>query len=645
MPDVSAQRLAELRQHEQWFDRLVGITDEAVLIASSDLSAVEYVSPAYEEVLGQTIPPTADVRDALLARVHPDDRGTCRSDLDGMVADFEAGTPDPVYEWEYRLDGSGDGVERIGVAWHPVTEGDAVEQVVAVVEEAAAPDRTRHERTIRQLHESTERIQNAKTIQEVCEAAVDAASEVLDLSMPTCWLVDGEGALEPVAASEAAWNLPGGPGRFEQGSFEYELFERGETRVYDPSERWDRTPLELAILVPLGDHGLLGVADPGVAEYDDATLDAARTLGRHATAALDRVARARERRESERRLRTVLERIDDAVLLTAESHLSGSPTETDYLTSGHEAIWGRTYDRFPTDEEGTIGIAGTVVPEDREEYLDTFEAVVEAMDRRDSSGGRSVEYRIERPDGSVRWVQSDFYPLVWTESEQRLVIVSRDVTERKRTEQRLEVFNRVLRHNLRNQLDVVRSHAEVLGEETDGEHARQILESAGRLAVIGNRARTIDRMASRDRQLSTVDPPALLERAVEASDASGEVTVTTEIPGALSLVTDEWVLSRVLESALGNALRYADSAITVTVTDQSGGCAIVVETDGPGMPADELAALDAGTETSLQHSRGLLGLWQMKWGVDRLDGSLSVETGDGTILRITVPDHSDGQAG
>jgi signal transduction histidine kinase len=201
------------------------------------------------------------------------------------------------------------------------------------------------------------------------------------------------------------------------------------------------------------------------------------------------------------------------------------------------------------------------------------------------------------------------------------------------------VFNRVLRHNLRNQLDVIRSHAEVLAKRAGDDHAGRILASTKKLDAVGGRARTIDRIMSRDRQPSTVDVSGVLDRALaESATEDAGISVTTECPETLSLDTDEWVLQKILESTLENACRYAESAITVTVTGQHGGCAVVVEDDGPGIPADELAALDAGTETKLQHSRGLLGLWQIKWGVDKLNGDLSFDTTAGTTVRITIPD-------
>jgi PAS domain S-box-containing protein len=304
-------------------------------------------------------------------------------------------------------------------------------------------ERKRHERIVRALHESTERLQDAETPERVCEATVEAAEAVLGLSMPACWLHDEEASvLEPVAAPDPAWEVPGGPGTFEPGSVGYEVFERGEMATYDPGERREGTPLEHGVLVPLGEHGLLGVAEPGVGSYDDVVLDAARTLARHATTALDRVERAEERRESERRLRAVLERIDEAVFLTEEAYPEGWTGQPDYLSSGYEEIWGRPYEEFADGNRGSI--LETVHDEDRPAYRDLLDRVVDDIEHGDPEDDYAHEYRIERPDGEVRWIHSDLYPLRWTDERYRLVIVSRDITERRRREREYEqIFDTV----------------------------------------------------------------------------------------------------------------------------------------------------------------------------------------------------------
>ncbi|WP_318569717.1 PAS domain S-box protein [Salinigranum marinum] len=317
-------------------------------------------------------------------------------------------------------------------------------------------DRKRHQRIMSALHESTARIQDAATTDEVCEATVAAMEEVLGLSLPVCWLQrddgggagaeDGEGdgaggrtVLEPVAASDAAREFAGGPGPLEPGTFEYELYERGESAVYDPSARWDRTSLNHALMVPVGDHGVIGAADPGVEEFDEVVLDAARILARHTTTALDRVARARERRESERRMSAILDRIDEAIFLTDSARLLGDGTGDVYVSAGYEDVFGRSYDEFGGDD--SMEFIEIVHPDDRQEYQTAMREWVREVERGEHDDRYTGEYRIERPDGERRWIRSDFYPIGWADDTDRFVVVSRDVTERKEREDTLETFH------------------------------------------------------------------------------------------------------------------------------------------------------------------------------------------------------------
>jgi signal transduction histidine kinase len=220
--------------------------------------------------------------------------------------------------------------------------------------------------------------------------------------------------------------------------------------------------------------------------------------------------------------------------------------------------------------------------------------------------------------------------------------LERFVEEREQREQRLEVFNRLLRHNLRNRLDVIRSHAERLADRTDGDDAAAVLAATDRLASIGTRARRIDRLMARDPDPTTVDLTAVVPEVLSQLD-SDDVTVDTAFPATATLRTDAEILRTALTSPLENAVKYAESRVTVSIAPTADGYRIVISDDGPGIPAAELDSLAAGTETSLQHGRGL-GLWQLRWGVDALGGELSFETDDGTTVDITLTDLT-GRAG
>lgn len=205
---------------------------------------------------------------------------------------------------------------------------------------------------------------------------------------------------------------------------------------------------------------------------------------------------------------------------------------------------------------------------------------------------------------------------------------------------RLEVFNRVLRHNLRNRLDVVDSHAEALDDETASDHPQAILEAADRLAALGDRARRIDRLMSRDLDPEEVDLAGELQAVLDDIETDEAISVTTDLPADAPLVTDREALRTVLRSPLENAVTYADTAIEVRVEATDDGYAVEIGDDGPGIPEAELEVLAADRETQLQHGRGL-GLWQLKWGVAELDGDFEVTTDDGTTVRIRLPDLDD----
>ncbi|ERH01037.1 MAG: histidine kinase-, DNA gyrase B-, and HSP90-like ATPase [Halonotius sp. J07HN6] len=214
--------------------------------------------------------------------------------------------------------------------------------------------------------------------------------------------------------------------------------------------------------------------------------------------------------------------------------------------------------------------------------------------------------------------------------------LERFITEPKQREQRLEVFNRLLRHNLRNRFDVIKSHAERLADQTDGEDAEIVLSEADRLAAIGTRARRIDQLMARDPTPASVDLTTVVSDLLHDIDAD-DVTVTTDLPSTATLRTDAEILRTALSSPLENAVEYADSAVTVSITAIDGGYEVVISDDGSGIPASELASLAAETETHLQHGRGL-GLWQLKWAIEALDGDLSFETDDGTTISIRLTD-------
>jgi signal transduction histidine kinase len=221
----------------------------------------------------------------------------------------------------------------------------------------------------------------------------------------------------------------------------------------------------------------------------------------------------------------------------------------------------------------------------------------------------------------------------------------REVTGLARRQQRLEVLTRIMRHNLRNDMTVVRGYANEIRGQVDGEAAalsEQIVSTADGLLSISERAVALDGLLEEDGATTTIDVESFLERCVdrlaeEYPEASVDATV-----GAGELRTDSRLFSLVVEEAVENALKHAGDApgVEVRVERKAAGVRFVVADDGPGIPPVELEPVRSGTETDLQHATGL-GLWLIRWGTQSLGGAVEFEAGDdGTTVTLTVPDES-----
>lgn len=218
----------------------------------------------------------------------------------------------------------------------------------------------------------------------------------------------------------------------------------------------------------------------------------------------------------------------------------------------------------------------------------------------------------------------------------------RERVEHQRT--RLSVLNRVLRHNLRNDLNAVNGYAELLEEEvTDTtEYAVQIQELASALISTGEKARKIEGVVSARQQSPTAPIGEAIEQAVdEVREAHADCRFSVSIDNGAEGVNGA-VLTSVVRELVENACRHNDAGeprVTVeTTTDGDDRVFIRVSDNGPGIPEHELTPLKKGTETALEHGSGL-GLWLVDWGVATLGGEIEFESNEprGTVATVGLP--------
>jgi len=283
----------------------------------------------------------------------------------------------------------------------------------------------------------------------------------------------------------------------------------------------------------------------------------------------------------------------------------------DHVLDANEA----TADLFGRPPAATIG--------------EPIRSIIDGLDGTDLSAGATGTVRLRTTEGRRRF-QFSVSTVDGTEPDAEggggavaRAVLFRDVTDKQMREQRLTVLNRVLRHNVRNKLDVVLAYAEGIDDE---EVRSTIREGAADLVDLSEKARDAEQVMTTStgppEPVDLADVAATVAERYRAADRAGKITVET--PDELVITSHRQVIERVLSELVDNALTHAGASPTVGIVVREGtdgGAELSVADDGPGIPERERRILDDESETQLEHGRGI-GLWLVNWAVIQLGGEL-----------------------
>lgn len=228
------------------------------------------------------------------------------------------------------------------------------------------------------------------------------------------------------------------------------------------------------------------------------------------------------------------------------------------------------------------------------------------------------------------------------------MLVLYDVTDERQREQQLAVLNRVLRHNLRNEMTVIGGNAGLLESAIDdpqqSSQASTIEGASNRLLSIAEKVREFERVQQREKQLeSPVVSTVLADVEQTFSDAHGDASIEwTVTPSNLQFRTDPELLSMLLENLVENAIVHSEAteqrvSISVFETpDTDGNIMFEIRDTNDRIPQQEIETLRAGDETALQHGQGI-GLWLVYWCIQKLNGTIDFEYDDGNIITVSLP--------
>jgi len=308
-------------------------------------------------------------------------------------------------------------------------------------------------------------------------------------------------------------------------------------------------------------------------------------------------------------------------------------------TAGMRRLYG-TPEYNPTLEEALEKYH----PNDRAALRDAIDACCETGEPME------LEARRQTADETERWFRLRAEKTV-RDGTPKLRGIVRDITQDKEREQRIMVMSRILRHNIRNKLTVIRGNSRLLKEELSSSdfsvdaargHIDRIEKASKELDSLAERVRTFDRVIEHDLRSGTVHLRQVLTD-VRDDLAEQHSGVTIDVaPTDAEISGDRVAIDLILEILVENALEYSDlsdPSIELTAEETpTGQVTVQVDTDGAGIPDMERKVLASETEGPVAHSRGL-GLWAVTWLVRRLGGSVTLaeDPDDGTRVELTFP--------
>lgn len=360
----------------------------------------------------------------------------------------------------------------------------------------------------------------------------------------------------------------------------------------------------------------------------------------------ERENREEELRESEERFRQMAEHIREVFFLVdfREKRML-------YVSPAVEEIWGQPRERF---YENPTLMFDPVHPDDRA-YIE------EALAQQQITGEFNEEFRIIRPDGSVRWILDRVVPIQNDSGEvYRLVGIVEDITERKRAEEHVQETARLasigelaagVAHEVNNPLTAVLGYSQlVLAEDLPSSvrvDVQTIHSEAQRAAKIVQNLLSYARKSGSDRIYINVN--SVLERALELKSydlkTSGIVVICDFSEDLPSTMIDEHQMVQVFVNILTNAQQAfgsidANAQITLGSFESGGRIRITISDNGPGISVEHQAKIFAPFFTTKDVGTGTgLGL-SICYGIIRQHGGEiwadSIQ-GEGVTFHIELP--------
>ena len=239
--------------------------------------------------------------------------------------------------------------------------------------------------------------------------------------------------------------------------------------------------------------------------------------------------------------------------------------------------------------------------------------------------------------------------------DDRYVAYVQDISMEKEYERRLEqqrdsleVLNQVLRHDVRNDLQLVTAYADFLEQKCEREDTKEyistIQKSADHVVEITQTAQKIaDIMLSASQGEQQINIKPVLEAEIDgvSSSYTAATVACDETVPSVQVQANE-MLNSVFRNLLNNAIQHNDKEtpeVSVFAAEQADSVVIQFADNGPGIPDTEKEAIFGKGERGLDSSGTGIGLYLVAALVASYGGDVWVEDNDpdGSVFFVELP--------
>lgn len=360
-------------------------------------------------------------------------------------------------------------------------------------------------------------------------------------------------------------------------------------------------------------------------------------------------------RLSEERFRQIAENIREVFWVSNPDF-----TEIIYISPAYSEIWQRSPDHWYKNPQSWLDF---IHPDDRQEVQSAFRQFPENFDR---------EYRIIRPNGSIRWIRDRAFPVRdETGTIYRVTGLAEDITHRKQAETELikalakekelnqlkSRFVSVTSHEFRTPLAVISSSVSILQNfghklqlEQKHEHYQTIQTYIRHMTkllddiLFINKAE-VEKITFTPEVFDIISFCETLTQEIQLSASDCLLNFTSICSEDNSLVCmDKTLLRQILINLISNAIKYSlkSCSINIHLTLTAETATFAIEDSGIGIPTEDLPRLfdsfHRGNNVGTVQGTGL-GLSIVKKGVDCHGGKVEVKSqlNQGTTFTVVLP--------